>query len=87
MTRSVDDFVARWSYELIGLLMASAHELPRANDFAADGAAFRRQIRRGLDLLKRIHAEDVAVPLPANGEQKPSPNGQQNGTPPNLPKR
>jgi hypothetical protein len=83
-----EEFRAKWSHELYGLLLASFAEEKRTGDFTRDGRFMVQQMRRGADLLERIYDALPSEPLvpgtpsmPAEGSPKQPPD--RNGRPPN----
>ena len=75
-----DEFVAKWSDELNGLLLASFAEeeafTKAGKDFCDDkrmatqGRFMKLMLRRGLDLLHRIHTDLNPPKEPTNGNHK-----------------
>jgi len=67
-----DEFVAAWGDEMTGLLLAAFAAEKKAGDFSADGRFFVQQMRRARDLLGRIYERDIAKPVQAKPEAKPT---------------
>ena len=75
--KTKDEFIANWQDELTGLLLASFAEEKRQGEFAKDGKFFIHQMRRGRDLLARMHADLASMPSPQQPALAAKPaNGQ-----------
>jgi hypothetical protein len=79
-----EEFRARWSHELYGLLLASFAEEKRTGDFTRDGRFMVQQMRRGADLLERIYDSfpgehlppgTPVMPVKDSPKQPPGSNG------------
>lgn len=74
--KSREEFAAKFTDELCGLLVAAMSEGLKPNEFAINGRFMIQQMKRGRDLLDRMYYDLAAMPeapKPTNGMKQPTP--------------